>query len=204
MIWKITRQRKYRGREGKKIIIGAKLEIFYVHTPLGDGWNTKTNRTSPWNDYFSHKNQSHALSNVGETADMCTRWVMDETPKQIERHPETTILATEINRTHCPTLAKRLTCDRHASTYLFLKKFRGWFEKLQGNANTEEERGGKRIISDKLKIFYVHTPLGDGWNTKTNRTPSWNDYFSHRNQSHAPSNVGETTNMWSTHVNISF
>jgi hypothetical protein len=52
-------------------------------------------------------------------ADMCTRWVMDETPKQIERHPETTILATEINRTHCPTLAKRLTCDRHASTYLF-------------------------------------------------------------------------------------
>jgi len=136
---------------------------WHVHA-LGDGWNTKTNRTPPWNDYFSHRNQLHALSNVGETADM---W------------------STRVNIS-------------------FLKKIRGWFEKLQGNANTEEERGEKRIISDKLKIFYVHTPLGDGWNIKTNRTPPWNDYFSHRNQSHAPSNVGETTDMWSTHVNISF
>jgi hypothetical protein len=42
---------------------------------------------------------------------MCTRrWVMDETPKLIERHPETTILATRISRTRYPTLAKRLTC----------------------------------------------------------------------------------------------
>jgi hypothetical protein len=54
---------------------------------------------------------------------MCTRrWVMDETSRLIERHPETTILATGINRTRRQTLAKRLTCDQHMSTYLFLKK----------------------------------------------------------------------------------
>jgi hypothetical protein len=54
---------------------------------------------------------------------MCTRrWVMDETPRLIERHPETTILATGINRTRRPILAKRLTCDQHVSTYLFFKK----------------------------------------------------------------------------------
>jgi hypothetical protein len=51
---------------------------------------------------------------------MCTRrWVMDETPRLIERHPETTILATGINRTRRSMMAKRLTCDQHVSTYFF-------------------------------------------------------------------------------------
>jgi hypothetical protein len=47
---------------------------------------------------------------------------MDKTPRLIERHTEMTILATGISHTCCPTLAKRLTCDRYASTYLFKKK----------------------------------------------------------------------------------
>jgi len=71
---------------------------------------------------------------------------MDETPKQIERHPETTILATEINRTHCPTLAKRLTCDRHASTYLF-KKNLGVDLKNYKATQTPRKRGGEKELS---------------------------------------------------------
>jgi hypothetical protein len=87
---------------------------------------------------------------------------MDETPRLIEHHTETTILATGISHTRCPTLAKRLTSDRYASTYLFKKKLGVDLKNYKATQIPRKREGKKRIIGAKLEIFYVHTPLGDG------------------------------------------
>jgi hypothetical protein len=60
-------------------------------------------------------------------------------------------------------LAKRLTCDRYASTYLFLKKkLEVDLKNYKATQIPRKREGKKRIIGAKLEIFYVHTPLGDG------------------------------------------
>jgi len=69
---KVQESRGRRKKEEKnEMVAEVKLELYFLHTPLLHGWDTKMNLMMPWNDIFGCQNQPYMSSVDNRVVDAC-------------------------------------------------------------------------------------------------------------------------------------